>query len=240
VLDRFFCPDPPKAGRAWLTGDEARHLTRVRRLGIGDQVELFDGRGLGWQAEVVELGKDRVEFQVGPPVPDRRAACEVTLATAVPKGERFDWLVEKATELGVARLIPLLTERSIVVPRTAKLERLRRLVVEASKQCGRNRLMEVADPCPLGALWDWINASFRLVAHPGGRPLLSKGMGIGPGGTVCLAIGPEGGFADVEIRQAEDTGWVVADLGATRLRIETAGLTASAVVLALARGETHV
>ena len=101
------------------------------------------------RAEVTAQGKDWVDLRVvGDPLPDRVAPCRVTLATAVPKGDRFDWLVEKATELGVDRVVPIVTERSVVDPRATKLDRLRRLIVEASKQCGRNRLMVLEQPCP--------------------------------------------------------------------------------------------
>src|SRR4051812_23439804 len=142
MADRFYCPDPPVEGFLTLSGDEARHLIRVRRLGPGDVVEVFDGRGTALRAEVAGVGRDRVELAVrGGPLPDRVAPCLLTLATAVPKADRFDWLVEKATELGVARLVPLRTERSVVDPRATKLDRLRRAIIEAAKQCGRNRLM---------------------------------------------------------------------------------------------------
>src|SRR5262249_14951791 len=122
MADRFYCPDPAVEGRFVLQGDEARHLGRVRRVGLGEVVELFDGRGFATRAKVAGLARDRVELiGQGEPLPDREARCRLTLASAVPKGERFDWLVEKATELGVARLVPLLTERSVVDPGAAKL-----------------------------------------------------------------------------------------------------------------------
>jgi 16S rRNA (uracil1498-N3)-methyltransferase len=133
LADRFYCPEPPIDGRMTLEGDEARHLIRVRRVGLGEGVEVFDGRGSVYRAEVSGLGRDRVDLTIRGVGPSGRpTACRLTLATAVPKGDRFDWLVEKATELGVARLVPLVTERSVVAPRSAKLDRLRRVIVEAS------------------------------------------------------------------------------------------------------------
>ena len=179
------------------------------------------------------MGRDRIELTViGDPLPGRVAPCRLTLATAVPKGDRFDWLVEKATELGVARLVPLVTARSVVDPREAKLDRLRRGVVEASKQCGRNLLMELDRPTPWETLLRQPADGPRLVAHPGGlslsawpRPRLH--------GHVVLAVGPEGGFTATEIEDARAAGWHVIDLGATLLRIETAGLAGSAILMAL-------
>ena len=234
MADRFYCPDPPVDGRLTLAGDEARHLARVRRVGAGEVVVTFDGRGAAWRAEVRGIGRDRVELAVlGPADPGRVASCDLTLATALPKGDRVDWLVEKATELGVARLMPLLTERSVVDPRAGKLDRLRRLVVEAAKQCGRARLMEIADPAPWPDLVGRDSTPIRLIAHPGGSPA-SAWPRAGTTRAATLAIGPEGGFTDAEVDAARAAGWVPAGLGATLLRIETAGLAGAAVLLSLA------
>jgi 16S rRNA (uracil1498-N3)-methyltransferase len=235
VTERFFCPTRARDGRIRLEGDESRHLSRVRRLGPGALVEVFDGQGWAAHAEVMAVGKEWVDLAVrGELHTDREAACRLTLATAVPKGERFDWLVEKATELGVDRLVPLVTERSVVDPRAAKLERLRRLVIEASKQCGRNRLMALEQPT---AWSDWLMeplpspAAPRLVAHPGGVPA-RQWTKARRGGEAALAIGPEGGFTDDEIATAREAGWEIVSLGATILRVETAALAGCAAILA--------
>lgn len=232
--DRFYCPEPAREGRLTLEGDEARHLSRVRRLAVGARVEVFDGRGESALAEVVETGRDRVELVVlDAAAPDRQAAIELTLATAVPKGDRFDWLVEKATELGVSKLVPIVTERSVVDPRATKLDRLRRAIIEASKQCGRNRLME------LDRLTSWVSFAAepshgpRLLAHPGGLPLRAWPSGR-RGGEAVVVIGPEGGFSESEVEVARSAGWVAVGLGPTLLRIETAGLAVCSNLLALA------
>ncbi len=233
MAGRFFCPEPLAEGRFTLGSDEARHLVRVLRFGVGDRVEVFDGRGFATLAVVTELGRDRVELAAeGEPLVDRVAPCQLTLATAVPKGERFDWLVEKATELGVHRLVPLITERSVVDPRTGKLDRLRRAIVEACKQCGRNRLMELETPTSWERLVTEAHESVRIVAQPCGLPpeLWPR---VPHGGSAVLAIGPEGGFTESEVTLARNAGWTVARLGATVLRIETAGLAGSAALLAL-------
>jgi 16S rRNA (uracil1498-N3)-methyltransferase len=236
MAERFFCPDAAAGSNLTLTGDEAWHLARVRRVTPGEVVEVFDGRGFATRAEVVALGKDRVELlAVGPPLPDRAAGVKLTLATAVPKGDRFDWLVEKATELGVDRLVPLVTERSVVDPRPAKLDRVRRAVIEASKQCGRNRLMDVEAPRGWAEWVRSVGSGARVVAHPGGAGL--PGWPVpSPGGTAALAVGPEGGLTEGEVEAARAAGWVVGGLGPTLLRVETAGLTGCARLLAL--GET--
>ncbi len=238
MLDRFYCPEPPVDGRARLEGDEARHLIKVRRVVPGESVELFDGRGSAFRAEVVELGRDRVELAVVASLPTSRGpACSLTLATAVPKGDRFDWLVEKATELGVARLVPLVAERSVVDPRAAKLDRLRRAIVEASKQCRRDVLMELDRPTRWASLVGSSRESVRLVAHPGARGIAASGLRLG-GASAILAIGPEGGFTEDEVNRAVEAGWVAVGLGRTILRVETAGLAGCSTLLALAEADS--
>ncbi len=235
MADRFYCPDPPVDGLAILGGDEARHLGRVRRVATGEVVELFDGRGASFQAEVVALGRDRVELRViGPAVSLPPPALALTLATAVPKGDHFDWLVDKATELGVSRLVPIVTERSVVDPRSAKMDRLRRAVVEAAKQCRRDRLMDLDEPKPWAKLSRSISADHRLIAHSGGIPIARVARSIRRGESAALAIGPEGGFSPAEVEEAEREGWRTVGLGPTVLRVETAALVASALLLGLA------
>jgi 16S rRNA (uracil1498-N3)-methyltransferase len=231
VSARFYAPDPAENGVIRLDADEARHLSRVCRLGVGDIVDVFDGRGFAIKAEVVRVERGFVELTpVGSPLASPVTPISVTLATAVPKGDRFDWLVEKATELGVERLIPIITERSVVEPGTAKLERLRKLIVEASKQCGRNQLMILKEP----VRWDQVatdaSYAFRLLADPAGKPVQSW-PAIPVGSSVLLAVGPEGGFTPLEQANAAETGWQAIRLSSTILRIETAALVGCAALL---------
>ena len=218
-LDRCYCPGFAIDAACHLDGDEARHLARVRRVAVG--------------AEVVALGRDRVDLRPARAVPPRPPGrVMLTLATAIPKGNRFDWLVEKATELGVERLTPLVTERSTVDPRSAKLDRLRRAIVESCKQCRRDRLMALDEPIR----WDrWLAQldpldDHRWVAHPGGTPP-ELAPSIGRGGRVVAAVGPEGGFTDAELDLARRAGFERVDLTPTILRIETAGVALAARLL---------
>ena len=239
MAERFFCPDAARGGRLTLDGDEARHLVRVRRVGAGGVVELFDGQGFATLARVSAVDRGRVELVAeGDPLPDRAPACKITLAAAVPKGDRFDWLVEKATELGVARLRPLRTERSVVDPRQAKLDRLRRAVVEASKQCGRNRLMAIDPPSDWSELLTGTQAdAWRLVAHPGGEAFFEASEPVA--GRAVVAVGPEGGFTEAEVDAARRAGWGVVGLGPTVLRVETAAVAACVRVLDWAERATR-
>jgi 16S rRNA (uracil1498-N3)-methyltransferase len=142
------------------------------------------------------------------------------VAVPLPKGDRAQFLIEKLTELGVTSVVPLATARSVVRPRDAKLEKLRRYVIEASKQCGRNVLLEVK---PLINWEAYCTGSdlpmVRCIAHPGGPDRLPP-----PGIDVAVAVGPEGGFTDAEIDLAQKAGWVLVDLGPRILRMETAAI----------------
>ena len=234
MADRFFCPDSPVDGKVTLEGDEARHLARVRRVDVGECVELFDGAGSTHQAEVVALGRDRVDLVIRESsFRARPETGSLTLATAVPKGDRFDWLVEKATELGVARLVPIVTERSVVDPRSAKIDRLRRTIIEASKQSKRDWLMEIQSPVAVTRVFEGSVDPVRLIAHPGAPGILATGLDLA-GKSAILAIGPEGGFTDSEVEWACSKGWLKVGLGRTVLRVETAGLAGCSTLLALA------
>jgi len=231
VSNRFFCPDPPRDGRFNLGAEEARHLARVSRHLVGDRVELFDGQGFATLARVIEVGKDHVELAAdGDPIPETRPPCSLTLATAIPKGDRFDWLVEKATEIGVERLIPLVTERSVVDPRESKLGRLRRTVVEACKQSGRNRLMALEPVVAWADLVRQPGPGVCLIARPGLHP--GRPPRVPAGGSVILAVGPEGGFSPAEEALADAHGWQPVRLSPHILRVETAGLAGAAIILA--------
>ena len=145
MADRFYTPHPLAAGDFTLDGPEAHHLASVRRFVAGDRVTLFNGDGHDYPSEVVGVGKKSVALVVSAGVPaDRERRPELWVASAVPKGDRADFLIEKLTELGVARFVPLVTTRSVVVPKG--VEKFERMVIEASKQCGRNVLMRIDPP----------------------------------------------------------------------------------------------
>jgi 16S rRNA (uracil1498-N3)-methyltransferase len=228
MSERFFVPEPIVASRITLTGDEARHLTSVMRAKVGDEVTLFDGSGAEFIACIAAIGKHAVELDVAQRhEADRELPFDLTLAVALPKGDRQKWLVEKATELGVTRIVPLVTTRGVAQPVDAALERLRRGVIEASKQCGRNRLMEIAEPQSVSAcVASTPQDAVRLWADPTGKPL----SGLQPAGAsqIHCAIGPEGGFTLEETATAKKSGWRLVSLGPRILRIETAALMLAA------------
>jgi 16S rRNA (uracil1498-N3)-methyltransferase len=215
-----------------LTGEEAHHLMHVSRVRRGEQVCLFDGSGLEYDAIVQAVGKRDVSLSiVARRTVDRELAFPLTLACATPKGDRLRWLIEKATEMGVTRFVPLLTARASERARGTTPEKMRRWVIEASKQCGRNVLMEVTDatawPEFAAAVAPAIN---RIIADRDGQPLgVASSHWLTRG--VALAVGPEGGFTSAELDLARSAGWILVSLGPRTLRIETAAL---AIVASLA------
>jgi 16S rRNA (uracil1498-N3)-methyltransferase len=235
MSERFFVASPISGDLAALTGDEARHLVAVMRGKVGDEIVVFDGSGAEFTARVTAVGKHAVELAIG----ERREISReldfsFTLAVALPKGERQKWLVEKATELGVTKLVPLLTERGVAQPTAAALERVRRTVIEASKQCGRNRLMEIAPPAV--AATEFFDAApaaaTRFIADPSGQSIAE--ISARDTAEKFAAIGPEGGFAPAELAEAQTAGWQAVSLGSRILRVETAAI-ALAACMALGR-----
>ena len=229
MSERFFIDDPPAEHRALLEGDEARHLTRVLRAKVGDTVSLFDGRGREWPARVASIGRDRVELDTGAPTIDPLpAGVPLTLAVALPKGDRQKWMVEKLTELGAARLVPLETTRGVAEATAAAHSRLQRAVIEACKQCGRNTLMEIASVRPIHRLLAEASTGARaVIAHPGGRPL-DEAVASQAATEIIALIGPEGGFTDEELGVADRAGVIRVSLGPHILRVETAAIAMAA------------
>lgn len=220
--------------RAELT-EAARHYLRdVLRLSPGDAVELFDGRGAAWDArvgpgfEALALGERRPAAPGGP---------ALHLLFALAKGEKGDLVVQKATELGAARLAPWAAERSVVRLDPAKgaerAGRWRRIAEEAARQCGRADVPEVADPAPLAAALAAVPAGFRLVVlhGEGGAPLGALGLDGAPG--VAAVVGPEGGLAPEELAACRAAGALHATLGPRTLRAETAAIAVVALLQAL-------
>ena len=228
MAERFYTPDWLAVGEYVLTGAEAHHLTTVRRFAHGDRVVLFNGDGDEYEAEIIGSSKKSVSLQVlTANVRDRELPFPLIVAAAVPKADRADYMIEKLTELGVSRYVPLITHRSIVVPRDSTIAKLSRAVIEASKQCGRNRLMSIDPPrkwVEFLALADLPRT--RFVLHPAEcATALNRGSVEG----ITIAVGPEGGFTPDEVAAAAASGWRTASLGPRVLRIETAAVAAAAL-----------
>jgi 16S rRNA (uracil1498-N3)-methyltransferase len=235
MADRYFVEQAVEGQQARLLGAEAHHLAHVMRAKPGAEVTLFDGSGDEFLARVERVGRSEIELCVlARHAIDREPSIALTLGVAMPKGDRRRWLVEKTVELGVARLVPLETARGN--EREGAPARLRQAVIEASKQCGRNRLMEIAASMPLadflasapaGSLRLFAHANERLARHPLGQIVSAQANPP----VVFLAVGPEGGFTQDELDLALARGWQAVGLGPRVLRVETAALALVAAVL---------
>jgi 16S rRNA (uracil1498-N3)-methyltransferase len=222
--------------RVTLSGSAAGHLTRVLRLGPGAAVTLFNGQGGEYLASIERVHGAKVTLAVGAHQSiERESPLPLTLAQGVSRGERMDLVVQKATELGVARLVPVLTERSIVrlseQQAERKLSHWRAIAIGACEQCGRNRLPEVASPV---ALTDYVkqpHGTTRLLLSPLSATCLTDTAHAGTATTVL--VGPEGGLTTVEEEAAVAAGFKPVRLGPRVLRTETAAIAA----LALLQGE---
>jgi 16S rRNA (uracil1498-N3)-methyltransferase len=210
----------------------SRHLANALRRKAGDLVTLFDGSGGEYTGSItaIERGSVRVQVRGHDPI-DREAALPVFLGLAVSRGERMDYAVQKSTELGVAELFPLLTERTEVRLKSDRLEKKRQhwqqIAYSACEQCGRNRPPVVHGPQPL---FQWLTAApgdCRLVLHH--RSTESLAATPRPD-SACLLIGPEGGLSDLEISAALEAGFTPLQLGPRVMRTETAPVAALAVL----------
>jgi len=238
MSDRYFTQTPISSTKVLLDGHEAHHLVNVMRAKPGLEVTIFDGGGAEFVARVDRVARASVELTiVRREEINRELPFDLTLAVALPKGDRQKWLVEKAVELGVTKIVPLITTRGVVQPVERTVDRLRRTVIEASKQCGRNKLAEITEPKKWpNFVSQTLNVGCRIIAHPGCRST-SKGTGlehplsaIVPNERAAVGVGPEGGFTTQELAIAIESGWYQLDLGPRILRIETAAIFALAFV----------
>ncbi len=226
MSDRFYVNCPLGPGLIDLAGAEAHHLAAVCRLRPGNRVCLFNGDGCEYPGLVRSVARRAVVVELeAAQAPARELPYRLEVAAPLPRGDRGHLLVEKLTELGVTAYVPLRTQRSVVHPGDARRDRLERYVIEASKQCGRNVLMEVRPT----ESWEEYAAranlpATRVVAHPGAADAALAP----PGGDVAVAVGPEGGFTDDEVGWARAHGWTAVGLGPRVLRVETAAVVMAA------------
>ncbi len=235
MTTRLHLPGPLAEGqRVELGAEQCHYLQRVLRLRAGQAVEVFDGAGQRFEASLERLSQRDARVLLGAPLtPAAESGLRVTLAQCLSSAEKMDWTIEKAVELGVHRIVPIASARSVVrldAERAARrLEHWRRLIVAACAQCGRDTLAEIVSPQPLAA---WLDARERahaaVVLSPGAATALA---------TIALAerdvdllVGPEGGLAEDELDATRRAGFVEASLGPRVLRTETAGLAALAVL----------
>lgn len=211
--------------RAWLFGDEAKHCMKVMRKRQGEEVIGIDGKGSMYRARILELGKRSIELSVMEVIPNwgEKPQSIRLLVSPLHKVDRFEWLVEKAVELGATAVTPYLGKHTVKTG--IRLDRLQRIALAALKQSLRSRLPVITEPVPLPEALEACDGEVRLVAHgPTGKPFKELFSNIAKAGTIDLLLGPEGDFGDGELELATAAGFVPIELGANRLRSETAAI----------------
>ena len=227
-----------------LSQAESHHFLHVMRGDVGDSIVLFDGSGQEFIASAIQVSRKEVTVEIeSVAVISRELSIRITIASCLPKGDRQKYLIEKLVELGVARFIPLQTERSNVKIEKRNTEKMHRIVVEASKQCERNILMQIDEPIQLSQFLqnkqaenesDAKNLSDTQlwIAHP------NRNSNSGPNILTpsddaqnhVILIGPEGGFSDAEVESAINLGWQSFELGPSILRTETAAIMSASIL----------
>jgi len=238
-MRRRFFVDEVRNGHAQIAGDDAKHLTRVLRVEPGQRYEISDNRGV-YLAEIETARKELVVFRMleklaAPAVPVR-----ITLCAALIKFDHFEWMIEKATELGVAEIVPVIaarTESGLVKAAHKRLERWRRIALEASQQSRRAYLPEIAgvamwkDALDRRADYGHVLYNYALDENPEAKPILDALPAARQASdNVALLIGPEGGWTDAERAEFTAAHWLPVSMGPLILRAETAALAALAVV----------
>jgi 16S rRNA (uracil1498-N3)-methyltransferase len=215
-----------------LDADEAHHLTRVLRLGEGSRVFVFDGEGAEYECEVARAAKHEVDLNLQRRLDDVvESPLRLTLALALIKGDKFDWVIQKTTELGVTRIVPLVTDHSDIKrseERTGqRMQRWRRISLEALKQCGRRKLVEICEPA---AFDDFRESAAReaclIFSERGGESLAEVSAKFGDLNQLTICVASEGGWSESELRKAESRGFTPVSLGSRILRTETAAIAA--------------
>lgn len=230
---RRWIADEVSGSHAALTGSHAEHLSRVLRVRIGQEFDIVAG-GEVRRGRVSGVSQGRVEFELGDVVP-APVPMPVTLALSIFKFDRMEWAIEKCTELGVARIVPVIarrTESHLAEAAPKRVGRWQRIAREAAEQSRRVSAPEIFPPIKLKEAIALPGGSRIVLAEVEEQVMLKDAVQRHSSGDIVLAFGPEGGWTDAELQMFRDAGWTWASLGGTILRAETAAIAALAVVLA--------
>lgn len=215
-----------------LSADAANHLTRVLRLPLDAEIKIFNGQGGEYAARIISITKQQTQIKINKYLAiDNESPLEINLAQALVRGEKMDYIIQKAVELGVAKIMPVLTERceiKLSAERTGKrLQHWQAIIINACEQCGRNCVPTIAEPVTLAEFLVQQKTGRRLVLDPTATTKIRDIFQTKPlDEVVTLLIGPEGGLSNDEIKTAKQQGFAGVNLGPRILRTETAGLAA--------------
>lgn len=230
---RRWIADEVSDNHAAITGDHAKHLARVLRARVGQEFDVVAG-GVVRRGRIVDLGDDSVQFELGEEIA-AAASASLTLLLAIFKFDRMEWAIEKCTELGVSRIVPLIARRTdahLAAAAVKRVERWRRMVREASEQSRRVSPPEISGPVKLQDALQPSTGLRIVLSEVEDTMQLREVAGADSSGEITFAIGPEGGWSEDELQRFKDSGWTSASLGPTILRAETAAIAATAILLA--------
>jgi len=238
VRPRFHVPGvDATAARIELPEEEAEHLVRVLRLGVGDEVDVFDGRGGMWRAEIVDAGKRSAAVRTLQPLePAPELEVSITLVLSVLKGDKLDEVIRDAVMLGVAAIRPVIAERSEIsaaaIVKGHRIQRWQRIAVASAKQCGRAVVPTVHDAAALSGYWDGPRAERVMCVEPSAAPTGVISVQLVPrSSAVDVMIGPEGGWSSSEVSTARDSGAILMSLGGRTLRADAVAIVALTALL---------
>ena len=229
---RRWIADEVSGNRAALTGEHAEHLSRVLRARVGQEFDIATGENVR-HGRVTRVDPGRVEFELGDEI-TATATAKVTLALSIFKFDRMEWAIEKCTELGATRIVPVIasrTETHLAAAAAKRVERWRRVSRQASEQSRRNSPPQIDQPVKLTAALALPGAIRIVLAESEQQTMLRDVLGAHSPREAVLAFGPEGGWTQSELELFRDAGWISASLGNTILRAETAAIAALAVTL---------
>jgi 16S rRNA (uracil1498-N3)-methyltransferase len=230
---RRWIADEVSDNHAALTNDHADHLIRVLRARLGQEFDISTGIVVR-RGRIVTIQEGRVDFDLGEEVSAAQAA-KVTLLLAIFKFDRMEWGIEKCTELGVSRIVPVIARRTdahLALAAAKRVERWRRIAAQAAEQSRRAAPPEIVDPVKLQDATRLAGRLRIVLAESEQQTLLREAVASPVDGEILLAVGPEGGWADEELQLFQNIGWISASLGSTILRAETAAIAATAITIA--------
>lgn len=218
-----------------ITGSDSYHLSRVRRVKPGTKIMLRSDDGRGFMARVESILPDGINAKIISEFKTDDSTPEITLYMALLKGGNFEFVIQKTVELGVSRIVPVVTERTVPDPdkmNERKIERWEKISAEACKQCLRPIPALIESPVSFNEILSEDISGLKIICHPGADYRMKNALAMSDDRKyVSLLVGPEGGFSDREISEAQKAGWICANLGVTHLRAETAAIVLPSIVV---------
>lgn len=235
TLSRFFCPEL-KSGQIELDQTETHHLVHVMRMGVGDAIELFDGKGGLGEAVIRKITRKAAIVEVSKVIGSGERGSRVIIAASVPKGQRFDWMISKCTELGVDHIWPVIFKRTVKLAKGAStIKRCKTLAITAAKQCKRLFLPEISEPCGLNGAIERLKEQYpkaELIFGGFGEKTISAREIMDFGTDIIVFVGPEGGMTADEEEILNKNGAKAVSITSTVLRIETAAVAFASIACA--------